>query len=84
MSYLYTLFIYPLELLFEVIFTLANRIVGNPGFAIIILSLAVNFLVLPLYNRADAVQKQERDLEDAIAPGIERIKMYSHHQSSFN
>lgn len=74
MSYLYTLFIYPLELLFEVIFTLANRIVGNPGFAIIILSLAVNFLVLPLYNRADAVQKQERDLEDAIAPGIERIK----------
>lgn len=71
---LYTLIIYPLELFFEVVFTIANRIVGHPGWAIIILSLAVNFLVLPLYKNADEVQKKERDLEAKLAPGIEHIK----------
>jgi hypothetical protein len=50
---LFDLFITPLELFFEVVFSIAYRIVDNPGFAIIILSLAVNFLVLPLYKRAD-------------------------------
>ena len=74
MSALYTLFIYPLELLFEVIFTIANRIIGNPGWAIVILSLAVNFLVLPLYNRADAVQKEERELEESLESGVSMIK----------
>ena len=56
------------------VFAIANRVVGNPGLAIIILSLAVNFLVLPLYNRADEVQKQERDLEESLQSGIARIK----------
>ncbi|MBP5180221.1 MAG: membrane protein insertase YidC, partial [Clostridiales bacterium] len=42
--------------------------------AIIILSLAVNFLVLPLYKRADEVQKEERDLEASLAEGIAHIK----------
>ncbi len=74
MSALYTIFIYPLELFFEVVFSIANRIVNNPGWAIIVLSLAVNFLVLPLYNRADEVQKQERELEKSIEPGITKIK----------
>ena len=71
---LFDLIIKPLELFFEVVFSIANRIVGNPGFAIILLSLAVNFLVLPLYKRADEVQKEERELEDKLAPGIEHIK----------
>ncbi len=74
MSALYTIFIYPLELFFEVVFSIANRVVGNPGLAIIILSLAVNFLVLPLYNRADEVQKQERELEESLQSGIARIR----------
>ncbi|MBP3811194.1 MAG: hypothetical protein ILA15_10795, partial [Clostridiales bacterium] len=71
---LYTLFIYPLELFFEVVFSIAHRIVGHPGFAIIILSLAVNFLVLPLYKRADEVQREERNLEESLAAGIAHIK----------
>lgn len=74
MSYLYTVIIYPLELLFEVLFTIAYRIVGSPALAIVILSLAVNFLVLPLYNKADAVQKKERDLEESLESGINKIK----------
>ena len=46
---LYTFIISPLELLFEVIFMVADKIIGNAGLSIIFLSLAVNFLVLPLY-----------------------------------
>ena len=67
LSALYTLIIYPLELLFEVVFTIANRIIGNPGLSIIFLSLAFNFLVLPLYKRADELQKEERDMQSKMA-----------------
>lgn len=71
---LYKLLIGPLELLFEVIFVLANRKVSNPAYAIIALSLAMNFLVLPLYRRADALQAEERDREERMRPWIDHIK----------
>ena len=71
---LYKLLIGPLELLFEVIFVLANRKVSNPAYAIIALSLAMNFLVLPLYRRADAMQAEERDREEKMRPWIDHIK----------
>ena len=58
-----TLLIKPLQLLFEVVFVMANRVVGDPGLAILALSLAMNFLVLPLYRRADAMQEEERETE---------------------
>lgn len=71
---IYTVFIGPLELFFEVVFVIANRHVSNPAYAIIILSLAMNFLVLPLYKRADALQAEERDRENKLAPWIKHIK----------
>ena len=71
---LYTLIISPLELLFEVVFTIACRIIGNPGLSIIFLSLAFNFLVLPLYKRADELQAEERDIQAKMAPRLKRIK----------
>ncbi len=74
LSVLYTLILSPLELLFEVVFTIANRIIGNPGLSIIFLSLAFNFLVLPLYKRADELQAEERDIQAKMAPRLKRIK----------
>ena len=74
LSFLYTLIISPLELLFEVIFTIANRIIGNAGLSIIFLSLAVNFLVLPLYKRADELQTEERDIQAKMSSGVKHIK----------
>ena len=71
---LYKLLIGPLELLFEVIFVIANGKVSNPAYAIIALSLAMNFLVLPLYKRADAMQAEERDREARMRPWIDHIK----------
>ena len=71
---LYKILIGPLELFFEVVFVVAERHVNNPAYAIIFLSLAMNLLVLPLYRRADAVQAEERDRENALAPWIKHIK----------
>ena len=71
---LYKLLIGPLELLFEVIFVIVNRKVSNPAYAIIALSLAMNFMVLPLYRRADALQAEEREREERMRPWINRIK----------
>ena len=74
LSGLYTLIISPLELLFEVIFSIANRVTGNAGVSIIVLSIVVNFLVLPLYKRADQLQAEERDIQSKMAYRIKRIK----------
>ena len=74
LSALYTLIISPLMLLFEVVFTVTNRVIGNEGLSIIFLSFAVNFLVLPLYKRADELQAEERDIQAKMMPHIKHIK----------
>lgn len=71
---LYTILISPLQLVFEIIFVIANRIIGHPAYAIIFLSLAMNFLVLPLYRRADAMQEEARDLDQKLGKGVKHIK----------
>ena len=71
---LYTLIISPLELLFEVIFSVSDRLIGNSGLSIIVLSIAINFLVLPLYRRADELQAEERDIQAKMAYRIKRTK----------
>ena len=74
LTVLYNLLIGPLELLFEVIYSLANKLIGNPGLSIIFLSLVVNFLVLPLYKQADAMQEESRDTEQRLSHWVKHIK----------
>jgi len=69
-----TLLFKPLQLLFEVIYMIADRVIDNPGLSIIVLSLVMNFLVLPLYKRADAMQEEERDIEMKLRDGVAHIK----------
>ncbi len=69
-----TLLIGPLKLVFEIIFTIANRFIGHPGYAIIVLSLIMNILVLPLYRRADAMQEAARDVDMKLRDGVAHIK----------
>jgi len=69
-----SLLLQPLQLLFEVVYVNANRVIGNPGLSIIVLSLVMNFLVLPLYMRADALQEEERDMEARLHRGVTHIK----------
>lgn len=71
---LYNLMIGPLELFFEIIFSLANQVIQNPGLTIIFLSIAINILVLPLYRQADSMQEAEREMEAKMHPWVSHIK----------
>ena len=71
---LYTIFIGPLQLVFEIIYTLANRLIDHPGLAIVVLSLVMNFLVLPLYRRSDVMQEEARDIDMKLKKGVDHIK----------
>lgn len=69
-----TLLLKPIQLVFEIIYASVNRLIDNPGCSIIVLSLAMNFLVLPLYRRADAMQEEQREMEARLQKGVTHIK----------
>ncbi len=73
-SFFLYLLIMPLQILFELIFSAAYNLLEDPGCSIVILSLAMNFLLLPLYRRADIMQEQQRDIEKKLEPGVQHIK----------
>ncbi len=64
----------PLKMIFEIIFSMAYKMLYNPGKAVVVLSLAMNILVLPLYRRADAIQIQARDTENKLKDVVTHIK----------
>lgn len=74
LSLLYDLLIGPLQLLFEFIFSVSYDNIKDPGICIIILSIVMNFLALPLYRRADAMQKEEKEKEASLDKGIGHIR----------
>lgn len=74
LSILSLIFIQPLQFVFEVIFSIAYKLTAHPGMSIIALSLIMNFLVLPLYKRADDMQEKQREKEDQLKKGIDHIK----------
>lgn len=74
MEILDALLLKPLELLFEIVFVVADRLINNPAASIVVLSLVMNFLVLPLYKQADAMQETERKMEMKLQRGAEHIK----------
>lgn len=75
---LYTILIGPIQLIYEIIFSITNRVIENPGLSIIALSLMMNLLVLPLYRRADAMQEESRDIEAKLHKGVAHIKKTFH------
>ncbi len=73
-SILDTIFLGPLKMIFEVIFNIAYELTGNVGLSIVLLSLAMNILVLPLYMCADRMQDEARVMEAKLHGGISHIK----------
>jgi YidC/Oxa1 family membrane protein insertase len=74
MDFLYTLIIFPLVQIIELCYLFIYRVAHNPGFALLGVSMAVSTLTLPLYLRAEAWQKAEREIQKRLAPKIARIK----------
>ena len=74
MNILYLIFIYPIELLIELVFQLSYKLWENCGISLAAVSLAVSFLSLPLYIIAERWQQKERDIQKAFKPEIDEIK----------
>lgn len=70
---LYDFLIAPIELIVEVIYTIFSRMIGNPGIAIIAVSIVVQTIVIPLYKRADDIQLQERLRQQSMSHWVDHI-----------
>ncbi len=73
-SCVYRLLIGPLEIFYEFIYKGFSSLYLSHGLCIIFLSLVMNFLLLPLYRRADAIQDEERAKEKDMADVVAHIK----------
>lgn len=85
LSVLYDVIILPIEAVIEFVFCYIYTrysFLGVLG-AIIAVSVAVNFLTLPLYLKADAIQLKERKLQNKMADRIMRIKKAFHGDEQF-
>ncbi len=75
-DYLFWLFVEPLKLLFEVVFYFAFKLTNNAGLSIISMSLVINFLLLPLYFRADKLEKEQNFKKKKISKWTTHIKRH--------
>ena len=75
---LYNIIIAPIELVIEFVFCFYKAKIGVAGImgAIVAVSLAVNFLALPLYNIADRMQEKERDMQQRLSHWVTHIKKH--------
>lgn len=75
LSYLYTIFIMPIECIVEFIFYFMNKIfTDKPAISIMFVSLVINLCVLPLYKRADDIQEKEREKVKSMERWNKHIK----------
>lgn len=70
----YTVIIYPLELVISTIYKIADDLFDSAGISIVAVSMAVNFLCLPLYIVAEKWQHLERDTVKRLKKGIDKIR----------
>lgn len=75
-SELYALIFGPIQLVFEIIFSVLNKHIHISGLNIMLLSLVFSLIVLPLYMRADKIQEEAREAEERLGPVIKHIKKY--------
>lgn len=71
---LYYVIIYPIELFLQVVFSILYDLRPSACLAIIGVSLVVNLLLLPLYNRADRISQEERKRQDAMSYWVKHIR----------
>ena len=71
---IFYLLVEPLRLLFEVIFFYAYKLTHNAGLSILAMSLVINFLLLPLYFRADKLEKEQAEKKLKMSSWITRIR----------
>lgn len=73
-QFFYSLIIYPLTQVIELVFCFCDKLLDNEGFALIGVSIAVSLLTLPLYIIAESWQQVERNKQSLMKKQIDRIK----------
>ena len=74
MSIIYDIFIGSLIFIYDLLFTLIYRSFRNPAVTIIILSIVINLIVLPLYQKADDLQKEEQRKKKSMESRTKQIR----------
>ena len=76
MEFLYTIFIFPIEYILNLIFTAYVNVTDSLGLSVILLSFTVSLLMLPLFAYADKMQKQELQKQQQVneaCAGLEHV-----------
>lgn len=76
MQFLYDIIINPLLFVYDLLFTILYRAFQNPVISIVALSVIINLVVLPLYKKADAMQKEEQAKKKAMDPWLRHIRKH--------
>lgn len=75
-SVIYDLVIQPLVFAYDLLFSLLYRALRDPASTILALSIVINFIVLPLYKKADALQQEEQAKKRAMDPWVKHIRKH--------
>jgi len=71
---LYTIIIYPITQILDLVFVFTQKLFKETGLSIICISGAISLLCLPLYMVAEGWQEVERNIQKRLAPKITKIK----------
>ena len=83
-DFIYTVFIAPLEYWMRVVLVWGHGVCdGNWGWAIVLMSLVVNTVILPIYMKAESWQEQEQKLRLGFEAKEAMIKRAFHGQERF-
>ena len=74
LTVLYTFFIAPLEALMTAVLGAAHDLIGSYGWSVAVMSLVVNTLILPIYNKAESWQEEERRIKKGFEATEAMIK----------
>ena len=83
MSFLYNLIIQPLVMIYDVLFSLFFEMLESPLAAVIALSIVINLLVLPLYRKADLIQKEQHEKVLKMKKWVDHINKHFHGDKRF-
>ena len=74
MSLLFYVFIQPLITIFDLLFSVIYSMIEIPVLSIVIFSIVINVIVLPLYNKADMLQKEEQEKAKKMKKWVKHIR----------
>ncbi|MBE7070886.1 MAG: hypothetical protein E7386_10380, partial [Ruminococcaceae bacterium] len=83
MTFLYNLIIQPLIMVYDVLFSMFYGMLRNTVTSIFALSIVINLLVLPLYRKADLMQKEQHEKSKKMKKWVDHIRKTFHGDKRF-